>query len=248
MPKTIIITGANGNLGVATVMHLLREGYQVIGIDHANHHLEPALSNPLFEWHAADLTDEQGMSQLVSDCLARHKKVDGALMLAGGFEVGDVQATDGSRLAKMYTLNFESAYFLARPLYRHMLDNHYGRLVFIGARPALIAAQGTGCIAYALTKAMLFELADLLNAGAKGTNVVAAVVAPSTIDTPVNRQSMPDADPSDWVKPEQIAAILGQRQTSCRTLDQTCAEMFLKRCDLTRDGRLRRSCRDLQRR
>ena len=55
---------------------------------------------------------------------------------------------------------------------------------------------------------MLFHLADLLNATAKGHNVVASVVAPSTIDTEINRKSMPDADPADWVKPGQIADLL----------------------------------------
>jgi hypothetical protein len=35
-----------------------------------------------------------------------------------------------------------------------------------------------------------------------------SVVVPSTIDTPQNRQSMPDADFSKWVKPEDIASII----------------------------------------
>jgi NAD(P)-dependent dehydrogenase (short-subunit alcohol dehydrogenase family) len=108
----------------------------------------------------------------------------------------------------MYALNFETAYFFARPLFTQMLSNGYGRLVFMGARPALRPEQGKGALAYALTKSMLFELAELLNATAKGKNVVASVVAPSTIDTAINRQSMPDADPNLWVKPEEIAALL----------------------------------------
>jgi hypothetical protein len=31
---------------------------------------------------------------------------------------------------------------------------------------------------------------------------------PSTIDTPQNRKAMPDADFSNWVKPEDIANII----------------------------------------
>ena len=68
--------------------------------------------------------------------------------------------------------------------------------------------QGKGALAYSLTKSLLFRLAELLNATAKGKNVVASVVAPSTIDTAVNRKSMPDADFSAWVKPEDIATLL----------------------------------------
>jgi NAD(P)-dependent dehydrogenase (short-subunit alcohol dehydrogenase family) len=208
MPKTIIITGANGNLGAATVKKFLDEGYKVLAVDHSMDHLDFAKNNPAFAWKAVDLSDERATGAFVSDVTSEHGKVDGALLLAGGFAMGDVAATDGEALKKMYSLNFETAYFMARPLFQHMLQNGYGRLVFMGARPALKAEQGKSVVAYSLTKAMLFHLAELLNAEAKGKNVVASVVAPSTIDTAINRKSMPDADPANWVRPGQIADIL----------------------------------------
>jgi short-subunit dehydrogenase len=89
-----------------------------------------------------------------------------------------------------------------------MMKNGYGRLVFIGARPAIDPSQGKALISYALTKSLLFKLADFLNASAKTKNVVASVVIPSTIDTALNRKNMPDVDPNIWVKPEQIADVL----------------------------------------
>lgn len=33
-------------------------------------------------------------------------------------------------------------------------------------------------------------------------------VLPSTIDTPANRAAMPDADPSRWVRPESVSAVI----------------------------------------
>ncbi|MBL7708490.1 MAG: hypothetical protein JNJ86_05430, partial [Chitinophagaceae bacterium] len=59
-----------------------------------------------------------------------------------------------------------------------------------------------------LAKSLLFRLAELMNEEAKGTNVVTSVVVPSTIDTPQNRKSMPDADPSTWVSADTIANII----------------------------------------
>lgn len=208
MAKTIIITGANGNLGAATVKKMLEEGYKVVAVDHSGSHLGFASSNPNFELKQVDLSDEKGVDVFVREVIEMHGKVDGALLLVGGFAMGDIAATDGEALRKMYSLNFETAYFIARPLFQHMLSNGYGRLVFIGARPALKPEQGKGVMAYSLSKAMLFHLAELLNAEAKGRNVVASVVAPSTIDTAQNRESMPAADPANWVKPEQIADVL----------------------------------------
>jgi NAD(P)-dependent dehydrogenase (short-subunit alcohol dehydrogenase family) len=208
MAKNILITGANGSLGAATVKKFLDEGHKVIAVDHSGTHLGFAASHDNFELRAVDLTNETAVESFMEEAVELFGSIDGALMLAGGFAMGDISVTDGPALKKMYALNFETAYYASRILFQHMLDNGYGRLVFIGARPALKPEQGKGALAYALSKSLLFELAGLLNASAKGKNVVASVVVPSTIDTPINRQSMPNADPGTWVKAEQIADLL----------------------------------------
>lgn len=206
--KTIIITGANGNLGVATVRKFLDMGHRVLAVDHSDSHLEFARGHAAFTWQRVDLADESAVERFVREMVDQYGIIDGALMLVGGFAMGDLGATDGAALQKLFTLNVETAYFLTRPLFAHMMEKGYGRMVFIGARPALVAEQGRSAIAYALTKGLLFHLSDLVNASAKGKNVVASVVAPSTIDTPANRSDMPKADPAQWVKPEQIADLL----------------------------------------
>jgi NAD(P)-dependent dehydrogenase (short-subunit alcohol dehydrogenase family) len=94
---------------------------------------------------------------------------------------------------------------MARPLLAHMQQNNYGRLIFVGARPALQAAQGKDLLAYALTKSLLFKLAEFINEETKGKNITASVIVPSTIDTALNRQSMPNANPADWVTPAALA-------------------------------------------
>jgi NAD(P)-dependent dehydrogenase (short-subunit alcohol dehydrogenase family) len=111
-------------------------------------------------------------------------------------------------IKKQVSLNFDTAYNVTRPLYSHMLQNNNGRIVFVGARPALNAAQGKGLVAYGLSKSLLFKLADFLNEDAKGKNVTVTVVVPSTLDTPLNRKSMPDVNPDIWVKPSALAEIL----------------------------------------
>jgi NAD(P)-dependent dehydrogenase (short-subunit alcohol dehydrogenase family) len=206
--KTILVTGANGNLGTAAVKKLLDEGYAVIGVDSANTHLEFALGNAHFTFHTVNLLDEVEAAGFIDTIIKQHGKIDGALLLVGGFAMGTIETITGTDIRKMYALNFETAYFVARPLFLHMQQHNYGRLVFIGSRPALQAEQGKDALAYSLTKAMLFKLADFINASAKGTNVTASVLVPSTIDTAINRKSMPDARYDDWVKPEQLADIL----------------------------------------
>jgi len=203
--RTVIITGANGNLGTACVKKFLDSGYKVIAIDGSDNHLAFAAGNINYEFTTVDLGNEEQTNTLITGLIKKYGKIDAALMLAGGFAAGKIAATAGADIHKMFSLNFETAYFLARPLLQHMQQNNYGRLIFVGARPALNPAQGKDLTAYALTKSLLFKLADFINEENKGKNITATVVVPSTIDTALNRKSMPDANPSDWVTPEAIA-------------------------------------------
>lgn len=208
MSKNIIITGANGNLGTVVVKKFLAENYTVVAVDHSGSHLDFAEGHPKFSLHAVELTNEAASEAFVKEIISRHGHIHGGILLAGGFTMGDIGATGSTALKNMIALNFETAYHIARPLFRHMRQNKYGRLIFTGARPGLRHEEGTGKIAYTLSKSMLFTLADILNKEAEGTNVVTSVIAPSTIDTPPNRQSMPNAKFDNWVKPEQIAELL----------------------------------------
>jgi len=206
--KTVIITGANGNLGSAVTKEFLDKGYKVIvtvAMESMKSDFTP--TNNL-DVQVVDLMKEDEAGSFVQSVIARYGKVDGALLLVGGFAMGNIAATTGADLKKQFSLNFETAYYITRSLFQHMLQNKNGRIVFIGARPALLAEQGKNLIAYGLSKSLLFKLAEYLNEEAKGTNVTVTVVAPSTLDTALNRKSMPDVDPNIWVKPQQIAELL----------------------------------------
>jgi NAD(P)-dependent dehydrogenase (short-subunit alcohol dehydrogenase family) len=208
MPNNIIITGANGNLGTAVVKKFLDSGFKVIAVDHSGNHLGFAEGHDNFELHAVNLGNESETDSFMKEAISLNGQIHAAALLVGGFAMGAVKDTNMDSLKKMYSLNFETVYNAARPLFLHMLDNNYGRIIFVGARPALKPEQGKNMIAYALSKSLLFKLAEFMNAEAKGKNVFVSVIVPSTIDTPINRQSMPDANPDNWVKAEEVAEIL----------------------------------------
>ena len=206
--KTVIITGANGNLGTAVTNEFLNKGYKVIATVAMESMKNDFTANSNLEVRVVDLMHEEEGLSFVQSVIGKYNKIEGALLLVGGFAMGNIATTTGADLVKQFSLNFETAYYVTRPLFQHMLQNKNGRIVFIGARPALLAEQGKNLIAYGLSKSLLFKLAEYLNEEAKGTNVTVTVVAPSTLDTALNRKSMPDVDPNTWVKPQQIAELL----------------------------------------
>ena len=208
MKKNVIITGASGNLGKATVEKFISEGYTVMAT------VSPGKSLPFkpagdLQTHEADLRNEKQVEGVINQIISQRKTIDAALLLVGGFAAGGVKTADGQSLRNMYELNFETAYFVARPIFLQMQKQPAGgRIVLVGSRPSLIPKDGKNVIAYALSKSLLFNLAEYLNAEGASQNVVTSVIVPSTIDTPANRQSMPKADFSKWVKPEEIAGVM----------------------------------------
>jgi len=206
--KTVIITGANGNLGMAVTKEFLGKNYRVIATITSENARADFQTHPNLELSVVNLTDENETTSFVENAIQKYQVIDAALLLVGGFAMGDLAATSGDDLHKQISLNFETAYYVTRPLFAHMLVNKKGRIVFIGARPAINAAQGKSLIAYGLSKSLLFKLAEFLNEEARGTKLTVSVVVPSTLDTALNRKSMPDINPDNWVKPGDIAETL----------------------------------------
>jgi NAD(P)-dependent dehydrogenase (short-subunit alcohol dehydrogenase family) len=205
------------------VKKFISEGFKVIGTVVPN---DPVQMDPIaigfpaehFEKVVVDLMNEDDSTKFVEDIVSKHGSVDAAVLTVGGFAMGKIADTKTADINKQYKLNFETTYNVAQPVFVQMMQQSSGRIFIIGSKPGLSATNGKGMAAYSLGKSLIFRLAELMNDEAKGHNVVTSVIVPSTIDTPQNRKSMPDADPSKWVKPEAIADIIYFHCTEAATV------------------------------
>ena len=205
---TVIVTGASGNLGQAVVKKFIAEGYFVIGTIVPNDPIVLDFPADSFEKIIVDLMNEEDSQKFVDAVISKHGSIDIAVLTVGGFAAGGIAETKTSDINKQYKLNFETAYNVARPSFIQMIKQNSGRIFIIGSRPGMDAKSSKGLVAYGLAKSLIFRLASLLNDEAKGKNVVTSVIVPSTIDTEINRKSMPNANFNDWVKAEQIADVI----------------------------------------
>ncbi|HEX7905531.1 MAG TPA: SDR family NAD(P)-dependent oxidoreductase [Chitinophagaceae bacterium] len=206
--KSVIVTGASGNLGQAVINKFLREGYHVTGTIVPNDPVALTINDKNFETATADLMNEESAQQFISSVISKQGQIDAAVLTVGGFAMGKITETKTSDISKQVKLNFETAYNVARPVFDQMIKQGSGRIFMIGSRPGSDMHSSKGMVAYGLAKSLIFRLAELMNDEAKGKNVVTNVIVPSTIDTPQNRKSMPDADVAKWVKAEEIADII----------------------------------------
>ena len=80
-----------------------------------------------------------------------------------------------------------------------------GAIINIGAAAADKASAGMG--AYTASKSAVIKLSEALNEELRAHGVRVNVISPTIVDTPTNRNDMPDAAFDDWVSPAQIADL-----------------------------------------
>jgi NAD(P)-dependent dehydrogenase (short-subunit alcohol dehydrogenase family) len=193
------------------VANFLANGLTVAAthLAHERDRLKSFENNPNFSKYELDVTEETAAQGFVKQLVLKQGYVGVAALLVGGFAMGNLQETDGGQLKKMFSLNFESVFYLAKEVFAQMTtQNNGGHIFLIGARPALMPEVGKDMMAYALSKSLIFDFAKMLNAEGKKKGIVTSVIVPSTLDTPQNRSAMPDANFDNWVKPEEVAEIM----------------------------------------
>jgi NAD(P)-dependent dehydrogenase (short-subunit alcohol dehydrogenase family) len=139
--------------------------------------------------------------------LARNGPLHALVNAAGGYSGGaKLWEHEPQVLYRMLALNLRPGYALARAALPAMLEQGYGCIVNVAANAAF--DHPAGAAAYAASKAAVVALTGSLAGEAKGTGVRINSVLPSIIDTPANRQAMPDADFTRWPKPDDIARVI----------------------------------------
>ena len=87
-----------------------------------------------------------------------------------------------------------------------MLDGGGGAIVCVGTKVAYQPFSGGA--AYAISKSAVLALVRSLDVEYREDGIRANAIVPNVIDTPANRESMPDADHSKWVQPAEIARVI----------------------------------------
>jgi NADP-dependent 3-hydroxy acid dehydrogenase YdfG len=203
--QTVIITGVSGNLGQAVAKKFLSESFRVIGTVIPNDPVKLDITDSNFETAVVDLMNEDEAEKFVQQSAEKYKSIDVAVLTVGGFAMGTVAETKMADILKQHKLNFQTTYHVARPVFTQMLKQGSGHIFLTGARTGIDMKYSKGTTAYGLSKSLIFRLAELMNEEAMGHDVITSVIAPSIIDTPQNRKSMPNADPSKWAKADDIA-------------------------------------------
>ena len=106
----------------------------------------------------------------------------------------------------MFDLNVNTLLHCIRAAVPGMIDQAGGAIVSIATTAAL---SGQALMApYTVTKSAVIRLTECMSEELKHQGINVNCVMPSIIDTPQNREAMPDAEFSNWVSPEQLANVI----------------------------------------
>lgn len=198
--RNIIITGGTGGLGRVVVSRLIAAG----AICHVPSHRReaPSAGPQLHITPGIDLTSEDDVAHFYADV----PDLWASVHLAGGFVMGAIEGAGAEALQHMFAMNVTTTYLCSRAAVAAMRQTGKGgRIVNVAARPALEPRKGARMLAYGAAKAAVAALTQGLAEEVKGDHILVNAIAPSTIDTKANRESMPKADPAKWLSPESAA-------------------------------------------
>jgi NAD(P)-dependent dehydrogenase (short-subunit alcohol dehydrogenase family) len=201
--KVIVITGALGALGRVVAETAHKRGARVAGVDHAPSQVAGTAER--IELGSVDLSDAAAAKKAIDTAASHFGRLDALVNIAGGFTFETVADGDPKSWQRMYAMNVLTALNACKAAIPHLASSSAGRIINIGAMGALQAGAGMG--PYAASKAGVHRLTEALAAEHKGKITVNAVL-PSTIDTSANRSSMPKADFSKWVTPQELADVI----------------------------------------
>lgn len=223
--RVVIVTGAGGNVGQAVARRFHAAGASLVLVGRKPEEITALAQELSGTALTADVTDPASVDALVREVESRFGRIDVLAHTVGGYDAGKPVHDSGLDVwDKMMNLNARSVYVTAGRAARHMVEHQIaGRIIVILARTAY---KGTARqAAYAASKAAAQRIVESMSAELLSHGITVNGIAPSTIDTPPNRASMPNADYSKWVKPEEIADAIaylaadGSRSISGITLD-----------------------------
>ncbi|MEP0393509.1 MAG: SDR family oxidoreductase [Erythrobacter sp.] len=200
--KTVLVTGACGIVGAVVWETLSQSGYDVIGVDLAES--LPFEGEGLDFRGGVDLTSEDAVQGLADAIKAQGRTLYGLVNIAGGFVWEETLSGPTDTWSRMFEMNVMTTLNSCRA-FAPLLANP-SSIINIGAAAADKAGLGMG--AYAASKSAVIKLSEALNEELRARGVRVNVISPTIVDTPTNRNDMPDNDFNDWVAPSQIANLV----------------------------------------
>jgi NAD(P)-dependent dehydrogenase (short-subunit alcohol dehydrogenase family) len=211
--KVAVIIGGEGNVGKAVTAKFLAEGANVVIDWFSKDEWEGAkrLIPGSYDGEYIDICADSTKEDQVENLMKRSEEVFGSidilihtpgLLLMPPKKIWELDALSWNKIIEM---NLTSAFLCTKHAIKIMLGKRKGSIIYFPSRGALEPKGGS--TAYGIAKTGLVTLMLGLREELIDTDITVNCITPAIMVTPKTKM-LPNADPSKWVTPEQIADFL----------------------------------------
>jgi NAD(P)-dependent dehydrogenase (short-subunit alcohol dehydrogenase family) len=209
--RVAVVTGGTGYLGTSVCKAFLEAGSTVVAVylfEKELPYFEKTLG-PLGKEAVllrADIAKPGEMDRVVEEVLRRFQRIDVLVNTVGGYMAGSVEETSPDDLDRAVALNLRPAFLACKAVAPAMTRAKRGKIINVSSEASLLGDEGS--FLYSATKAGVNRLTESLARELHPARVQVNCVMPRIMDTPANREAMPDADVSTWVTTDQVARVV----------------------------------------
>lgn len=218
--RVILVTGAGGGIGRASVKLLSEAGAHVVCVDHDHQALESLVDlAPMgrLTLMAAELTGAEPAYEVIASSLKLHKRLDALVHMSAMLQtVSLTEVTEDQWLAHM-AVNVNTTFFLARAAAESMKDRSIAGRILLMSSGAWLSGGMSTRLPYATTKGAVTTMSRGLAKAYGPHGISVNTIAPGLIDTTMmrsglsegDRRQMEDATPlRRFGTPEEVASVV----------------------------------------
>ena len=184
--KTVVVTGAAGGIGLATISLLLQYKVKILALD-IQKPTSKILKNKNVSYQQIDLVDEKKLSSKIKDFIKKYKRIDYLVNTTGVLWFGkDISAVDLDLEIwdRVLDINLKTMVLLSKLIIPVMKKNKFGSMVHISSVDAL-SGDDKPQDAYGASKAAMIRLSKSLAIQFGQFNIRSNCILPGAVETPM---------------------------------------------------------------
>ena len=184
--KTVVVTGAAGGMGLATISLLLKYNVDILALDIQKPN-KKLLQNKRVTYCQIDLVNELELTRTIKEFIKKYKRIDYLVNTTGVLWFGkDVSAVDLDLRVwdQVFNINLKTMVLLSKLIIPVMKKNKFGSMVHISSVDAL-SGDDKPQDAYGASKAAMIRLSKSLAIQFGSFNIRSNCILPGAVETPM---------------------------------------------------------------
>jgi 3-oxoacyl-[acyl-carrier protein] reductase len=184
--KTVVVTGAAGGMGLATISLLLKYNVDILALDIQKPN-KKLLQNKRVTYRQIDLVNELELTRTIKEFIKKYKRIDYLVNTTGVLWFGkDVSAVDLDLRVwdQVFNINLKTMVLLSKIIIPVMKKNKFGSMVHISSVDAL-SGDDKPQDAYGASKAAMIRLSKSLAIQFGSFNIRSNCILPGAVETPM---------------------------------------------------------------